>query len=574
MGMFTIRQPKAKLPFSILCLLGLFLVINPINCKPPNIIFILADDYGFHDIGYHGSEIKTPNLNKLAAEGVKLENYYVQPICTPTRSQLMSGKYQIHTGLQHGIIGFEQPDCLPLNDVTLAQKLKELGYATHIVGKWHLGIYKRACWPTRRGFDSYFGYLQGSEDYYTHSIDHGFDFRENEDVAWNYTGHYSTMLFTQRAQDIIRQHSQTPDKRKCDFSSGSKHEINRTPGAEKSDDRSTKMGMFTIRQPKAKLLFSILCLLGLFLVIIVNPVNCKPPNIIFILADDYGFRDIGYHGSEIKTPNLDKLAAEGVKLENYYVQPICTPTRSQLMSGKYQIHTGLQHGIIWPEQPDCLPLNDVTLAQKLKELGYATHIVGKWHLGIYKRACWPTRRGFDSYFGFLLGSQDYYTHTAWQGYDFRENEIVAWNYTGHYSTTVFTQRAQDIIRQHSQTPNKPFFLYLPFQAVHSPLEVPEQYMIPYSHIQDKFRRIYAGMVACMDEGIGNITQTMDQLGLWEDTVLIFSTDNGGQIAAGGNNWPLRGWKGSLWEGGVGGHGGIGIDRGGRALTPLVSPLFP
>ncbi|XP_022099657.1 arylsulfatase B-like [Acanthaster planci] len=295
----------------------------------------------------------------------------------------------------------------------------------------------------------------------------------------------------------------------------------------------------------------ILCLLILLLMISTNHrIACKKPNIIFILADDYGFHDIGYHGSEIKTPNLDRLAAEGVKLENYYVQPICTPTRSQLMSGKYQIHTGLQHGVITPEMPSCLPLDDVTLAEKLKELEYATHVVGKWHLGMYKKACWPTRRGFDSYFGYLLGKEEYFTHKRNGSLDFRDQENPVWNYNGIYSTHLFTQRAQDILRQHSQNSNQPFFLYLPFQAVHSPLEVPEQYMIPYWHIQDKFRRIYAGMVACMDEGIGNITQTMDQLGLWKDTVLIFSTDNGGQIYLGGNNWPLRGWKESLWEGGT------------------------
>ncbi|XP_038067302.1 arylsulfatase B-like isoform X2 [Patiria miniata] len=304
----------------------------------------------------------------------------------------------------------------------------------------------------------------------------------------------------------------------------------------------------------------ILIPLLLLLVIVAGPIDCKPPNILFILADDYGFHDIGYHSSEIETPNLNRLAAGGVRLENYYVQPICTPTRSQLMSGKYQIHTGLQHEVIYPEMPSCLPLDDVTLAQKLKESGYATHIVGKWHLGLYKKACWPTRRGFDTYFGYLLGSEDYYTHKRMGGLDLRDQEEPAWNYNGVYSTHLFTQRAQDILR--GQNSSQPLFLYLPFQAVHDPLEVPERYLQPYLHIKDEKRRIYAGMVACMDEGIGNITQTMDQLGLWKDTVLIFSTDNGGQIYQGGNNWPLRGWKGSLWEGGM--HG-IGF---------VHSPLLP
>ncbi|XP_038060730.1 arylsulfatase B-like [Patiria miniata] len=288
------------------------------------------------------------------------------------------------------------------------------------------------------------------------------------------------------------------------------------------------------------------------------------PNIIFILADDFGFHDVGYHGSAIKTPWLDKLAAEGVKLENYYVQPICTPTRSQLMSGRYQIHNGLAHGVIHAVQPNCLPLEDPTLADKLKELGYATHAVGKWHLGFYKKDCWPTRRGFDTFFGFYSGSQHYYTHrrscmmpgfdcdAISKGYDFRNQEKSAPRYGGQYSTHLFAERALQILD--NTRPKKPFFLYLPFQAVHSPLEVPEEYVEPYKDVQDLDRRLYSGMVACMDEAIGNITQKMTELGLWENTVLIFSTDNGGQIHQGGNNWPLRGWKLSLWEGGMRGVG--------------------
>ncbi|XP_071506840.1 arylsulfatase B-like [Diadema antillarum] len=297
-------------------------------------------------------------------------------------------------------------------------------------------------------------------------------------------------------------------------------------------------------------------------------IHCAPtrPNIVFILADDYGYHDIGYHGSEIKTPNLDKLAAEGVKLENYYVQPICTPTRSQLMSGKYQIHTGLQHSIIWSPQPSCLPVEDPTLADQLLKVGYATHIVGKWHLGFYKKACWPTRRGFQTFFGYLTGSEDYYKHThpsnGWNGKDLRDGETeVEDEYKGKYSTHIFAKRAEEIIHNHDAT--QPLFLYIPFQAVHSPLQVPVSYTEQYSFIQNKARRQYAGMVSCMDEAVGNITQALKKTKLWDDTVLIFSTDNGGQILSGGNNWPLRGWKKSLWEGGVHGVGFV--------ASPLLDP---
>lgn len=290
----------------------------------------------------------------------------------------------------------------------------------------------------------------------------------------------------------------------------------------------------------------------------------RQPHIVFILADDYGFNDVGYHNPRIKTPNLDSLAAGGVRLENYYVQPICTPTRSQLFSGRYQIHTGLQHGIIWPSQANALPKNDTTIASKLKENGYSTHMVGKWHLGFYKREFIPTQRGFDSFFGYLTGGEDYYSHkndggfpvgkefSHLNGYDMRRNEDVATDAVGNYSTFLFTDEAVKIISSHDA--DKPLFLFVAYQAVHSPLEVPAQYTEQYKDIDNYARRTYAGMVSCMDEGIGNITQALQKHGLWDDTVLFFSTDNGGQIYSGGNNWPLRGWKGALWEGGMRGVG--------------------
>jgi len=288
-----------------------------------------------------------------------------------------------------------------------------------------------------------------------------------------------------------------------------------------------------------------------------HPVSCrKQPHIVLILADDYGFHDIGYHNSDIHTPTLDKLAAGGVKLENYYVQPICTPSRSQLLSGRYQIHTGLQHGIIWPAQPNGLPLEDKTVADQLKAAGYATHAVGKWHIGFYKKEYTPTYRGFDSYYGYLTGSEDYYTHMRCEskgncGMDLHDNEEVVWNNT-EYSTYLFSRKAEDVIKKHDQ--NKPLFLYLPFQAVHAPMQVPQKYIDPYPKSDYPFRRIYAGMVSCMDEAIRNITVTLKSAGLWEDTIIIFSTDNGGQSMAGGSNWPLRGNKGTLWEGGLHGVG--------------------
>ncbi|KAJ8387900.1 hypothetical protein AAFF_G00149350 [Aldrovandia affinis] len=283
----------------------------------------------------------------------------------------------------------------------------------------------------------------------------------------------------------------------------------------------------------------------------------QPPHIIFFLTDDQGFHDIGYHGSDIRTPTLDKLAAEGVKLENYYVQPICTPSRSQLITGRYQIHTGLQHSIIRPRQPNCLPLDQVTLPQKLQEAGYATHMVGKWHLGFYKRECLPTRRGFDTYFGSLTGSVNYYTYNSCDGpgqcgYDLHEGEAVAWGQGGKYSTHLYTQRVRKILAAHD--PRQPVFIFLSFQAVHTPLHPPKAYIYPYRGMENVARRKYAAMVSIVDEAVRNVTYALRKYGYYQNSVIVFSTDNGGQPFVGGSNWPLRGRKGTYWEGGVRGLG--------------------
>ena len=285
----------------------------------------------------------------------------------------------------------------------------------------------------------------------------------------------------------------------------------------------------------------------------------KKPHIVFILADDLGFNDIGYHNSKFKTEVLDELARTGVTLENYYVQPICTPTRAQLLTGRYDIHTGLQHGIVWPSQANGLPCNETTIATKLKQSGYKTHIVGKWHLGFYRKEFLPTRRGFDSFYGFLTGGQDYYTHinrlgfhkpgyTHLNGYDFWRDEEIEKNVIGEYTTFLFAEEAERIIKKHD--PKDPLFLFLSFQAPHMPLQVPDRFLKRYAEIKDRKRRLYAAMVSCLDEAVGNVTSALKGPGLWENTVLIFSSDNGGQILGGGNNWPLRGWKTSLWEGGI------------------------
>ncbi|CAK6960726.1 arylsulfatase I [Scomber scombrus] len=290
----------------------------------------------------------------------------------------------------------------------------------------------------------------------------------------------------------------------------------------------------------------------------------RPPHLIFIMVDDQGYGDIGYHGSDIHTPVLDQLAAEGVKLENYYVQPICSPSRSQLMTGHYQIHTGLQHSIIRPRQPLCLPPDIPTLPERLVEAGYATHMVGKWHLGFCRPSCLPTGRGFQSFLGTLTGSGDHFSYQSCDGaeacgFDLHDGDRPAWEMTGNYSTLLYIERAKQILRNHDH--HTPLFLYLSLQAAHTPLQVPDRFLHPYDSQGNRLRRHYAAMLSCLDNGIGQVVQELRTSGLYQNSVLIYSSDNGGQPLSGGSNWPLRGGKGTYWEGGI------------RAVGFVHSPLL-
>ncbi|KAK3749068.1 hypothetical protein RRG08_034043 [Elysia crispata] len=333
----------------------------------------------------------------------------------------------------------------------------------------------------------------------------------------------------------------------------------------------------------------------------VTNVQCGPsrPNIVFILSDDQGYHDIGYHGSEFPTPHLDSLASAGVKLENYYVQPICSPSRSQLMSGRYQIHTGLQHRIIRPSQPYGLPLQFPTVADILKEQGYATHAVGKWHLGFYKKEFTPLWRGFDTFFGMLIGSANHFTYKKCDtyrtsnrdkksskksgnfcGYSLRDMDRPYLDGKGTYSTHLYTQKAVQIVEEAARS-DQPMFLYLAYQAPHGPLQVPKSYSKDFTDFPNKKRKTYAGMMTALDEGVSNVTDALKRSGLWNNTVLIFSSDNGGTPSNGGNNWPLRGVKATLWEGGMKSIGFvssplIGSRRKGKVSTELmhVSDWFP
>ncbi|XP_031571185.1 arylsulfatase B-like [Actinia tenebrosa] len=291
----------------------------------------------------------------------------------------------------------------------------------------------------------------------------------------------------------------------------------------------------------------------------------KKPNIVFIIADDLGWDDVSFHGSpQIPTPNIDRLANNGVILNNYYVSPICTPTRASIITGKYPIRLGMQHFVIYAAQPYGLPLDEITLPQYLKTQGYRTAGVGKWHLGFFAKEYTPVNRGFDSFYGFWGSKTDYWNHSSYEndfwGIDLRDNmePISAKNLSGIYGTELFTYEAVDIIKDHDT--EVPLFLYLSHQAVHSanqnePLQAPQDKIDKFKDtIDNEDRRKYAAMVTALDQSVGNIYEALKTKKIEDNTVIVFTTDNGG--APNGFNWnmgsnyPLRGGKDMVWEGGI------------------------
>jgi arylsulfatase A-like enzyme len=270
------------------------------------------------------------------------------------------------------------------------------------------------------------------------------------------------------------------------------------------------------------------------------------PNIIYLLADDLGYTDVGFHGSEIKTPNLDQLAAAGAKLEAFYVQPVCSPTRAALMTGRYPMRHGLQVGVVRPWAQYGLPLEERTLPQALQEAGYFTAICGKWHLGHFQKAYLPTNRGFSHQYGHYNGALDYFTHIRDGGFDWHRNDQV--NRDEGYTTKLLGDEAVRIIEQ--QDAARPLFLYVPFNAPHSPLQAPQEYLDRYKDITDTRRRTYAAMVTCVDDQVGRIVAALEKKGLSKNTLIAFSSDNGGPTNLGATNGQLRARKGTLYEGGI------------------------
>jgi arylsulfatase A-like enzyme len=303
----------------------------------------------------------------------------------------------------------------------------------------------------------------------------------------------------------------------------------------------------------------------LFLLFALCPrLAASQPNIVFILADDFGYGDLGcMGGKDIATPNVDRLAAEGVRFTDFYANaPVCTPTRAGFMTGRWQQRCGIEFAFgyqveqfrrvkgEWVPERDFhalgLPLTEVTLAQKLKAAGYATGAFGKWHLG-FKDEFNPVNRGFDEYFGELLGHCDYYRHAYYDGTYAMRDGLKPVKLEGYF-TDLVNERAAKFIRDHAK---QPFFLYVPHLAVHAPFQppdAPETPMVTKESMHHGSRSIYKAMVERIDRGVGMILDELEKNGLAENTLVVFSSDNGGERYS--RNLPLFHHKATVWEGGI------------------------
>lgn len=286
----------------------------------------------------------------------------------------------------------------------------------------------------------------------------------------------------------------------------------------------------------------------------------RKPNIVIIVADDMGMGDAGYLGAEdIRTPNIDKLAASGVQFSQAYVTAsVCGPSRSGLLTGVYQQRFGYGENI--PEERWItgelenlgIPVEQPMMGEILKKQGYTTQLVGKWHLGLDEHLR-PNARGFDAFYGFLNGSHDYYkarkvfseNRDYWP--IFRNKDMV--DYEG-YTTEVFTDEVVNFIENNT---TNPFFTFVSYNAVHYPWQVPQKYLDRLEHIKEEERKLFSGMTLAMDDGIGRIIETLKKEGVYENTIVIFISDNGSPGSEKGRmsrTRGLRGWKGDTYEGGI------------------------
>ena len=286
----------------------------------------------------------------------------------------------------------------------------------------------------------------------------------------------------------------------------------------------------------------------------------KLPNFLVLIADDLGWHDVGYHGSEIRTPHLDNLAVEGVRLERHYVYPTCSPTRAGLLTGCNPARFAIL-GPIAGRSEAALPRGTITLAGLLKTHGYFTALVGKWHLGL-RPDVGPRQYGFDQSYGYFHGQIDQYTHRYKNGDRTWHRNDIFLDEEGHATDLI----AAEAVRILQTRRHQPLLLWVGFSVPHHPVQEEQRWLAPYMQsIQDPSRRLYAASVTHMDAAIGGIVRALDDAGELDNTLILFTSDNGGQESYAskieyegkhgpyptlGDNRPLRGWKGELYEGGI------------------------
>ena len=270
------------------------------------------------------------------------------------------------------------------------------------------------------------------------------------------------------------------------------------------------------------------------------------PNVLLMMADDLGWNDVGFHGSTIEAPAIDGLAAEGLRLDRYYASSLCTPTRVAIMTGRSPLRFGMLGPII---DYGGLPLDETTMGEIFRDAGCQTWYLGKWHLGHEKRAYFPNERGWNHSYGSLTGGLDHYSHN-------RDVLMGApdWHHNGKpleeegHTTGLYTREAIRLIEGRDR--EKPFFMYVSWNAPHTPLQAERSYMERYAHVDDEVRRTYSAMVTHLDDSVASLIDALDEQGLRENTLVIWLSDNGGIVTGGGDNSPLFAASGSPYEGGT------------------------
>ena len=332
----------------------------------------------------------------------------------------------------------------------------------------------------------------------------------------------------------------------------------------------------------------------------------QSPNIVLILADDLGWQDVSFHGGAIDTPNIDRIANEGVELERFYVAPICAPTRTGLMTGRHPIRYGMMRGVVMAYHDFGLDPEATIIPQALAEAGYEHRgIFGKWHLGHARQEFRPLQRGFTRFVGLLTEAFDYFTHERYGEVDWwHDDESVD---EAGYSTDLISKHAVEFVKQHAGG-DSPFFMYVPYNAPHSPFQAKEEHLPRYADLEGvpveavvgegvgpekyewfgghamsrarledvegrlKNRQITGAMIHSLDEGVGDILDALDEAGVANNTLVWFLSDNGGDTGI-GENRPFRGSKGNLFEGGIRVTAAArwpngGVSGGGKIAAPL------